>query len=375
MAMQLKKKILYIITKSNWGGAQKSVFDLATNLPRNVFEPAVLLGGSGELKDKLEGISMQTFAVPILVRDINFIKDIKSFFYILKVIKDFRPDVLHLHSPKAGGLGALAGRLCGVKKIIYTSHGWTFNENRPLWQRRIIKFFSWIIGILSTKIIVISNSEFEAVASWPLIRKKLTVIYNGIKMTTFLSTDESRKHLNLPQEALIIGSIGELTGNKNYTDLINVASQLWDKQKFILAIIGDGEKRAEITEKIKNDPVLNDHLKILGFKQDASRYLRAFDIFVLPSIKEGLPYVILEAGFAFLPVVATIVGGVPEIIESSKSGLLVQPKDNNGLKNAISFMLEHPKERAKYASALHASVTKKFSFEKMLAQTISLYNS
>ena len=115
-------------------------------------------------------------------------------------------------------------------------------------------------------------------------------------------------------------------------------------------------------------------LNIISGVPNASRYLKNFDIFVLPSLKEGLPYVILEAGLAGLPVIASNVGGIPEIIENGKDGLLVPPADPKELIKAIKKLIEDKTLRENLAKNLHEKITKEFSLEKMLRETISLYN-
>ena len=127
-----KKKVLYIITKATNGGAQKYVYDLATNIPKEQFEPIVAYGTHGKLAEDLSTVGIQVLRFPSLGRDLAIVGDIKSFFEMLKIIRKIKPDVLHLNSSKAGGLGALAGRIAGVPKIIFSVHGWPFKEPRNL---------------------------------------------------------------------------------------------------------------------------------------------------------------------------------------------------------------------------------------------------
>ena len=170
-----KKKILYVITKSNWGGAQRQVFDLATNLPEDKFETAVALGGGGLLKEKLDGAGIRTIAVETLGRDIKIFNDLISFFKIFQIIKKEKPDILHLHSSKVGFLGALIGRLLGIKKIIYTVHGWMFLEKQPQWWTITMRFFSWLTILLTHKTIAVSENDKNASADF--IGVKINVFY------------------------------------------------------------------------------------------------------------------------------------------------------------------------------------------------------
>jgi glycosyltransferase involved in cell wall biosynthesis len=375
-------RILYVITKSNWGGAQRHVFDIATAMKDKGHDVWVALGGEGLLKQKLEIAGIYTFSISSLERNVSLQKDFHSFKEILNIIKNKKPDVVHLHSPKAAGLGSLAARLRGVKKIVTTIHGWTFNENRPLLEKAIIIFFSWITIMLSHKTILLSEREYKQAEYFPGSKNKLQLIPLGIKMRAFISVDGAKQTLakNIGMDLgefnkkIVIGTIAELHPNKGLVYLIDALKSVTEQQSNAISIIiGDGESMSDLHMLIKENK-LEDKVFLTGYIDEASEYLKAFNIFVLPSIKEGLPYVILEAGCASLPVVATTVGGIPEIIEDMKSGILIQSKKPRELAHAISFMIEHPEERKKYGAALKERITTKFSIDKMTWLTESLYN-
>ena len=201
---QKMAKILYFITKSNWGGAQRHVFDLATNLSPKEFNVAVVVGGNGALKTRLDEYKIQTLTIEELTRDINTRKDLTSFLQFYKLLKKETPNILHMHSPKAGGIGALAGRLYNLThrekiKIIYTVHGWTFNENRNLFSKTFIVIFSWFTVLLSDKVVVLGNQEKEQTNKWPLIKNKIIIIKNGIAKPSYLART---KLVNLFQHKL-----------------------------------------------------------------------------------------------------------------------------------------------------------------------------
>ena len=144
MAEQPKKKVLFLITKSNFGGAQRYVFDLATHLDRDRYAVAVALGGNGSLIEKLTEAAIRVIRIPGLQRNISFKKELLSFWQIHKLLKAERPDVLHVNSSKAGGIGAFIGRLHRVPCIVYTAHGWAFNEDRSLVSRLLVGFLHWL---------------------------------------------------------------------------------------------------------------------------------------------------------------------------------------------------------------------------------------
>ncbi len=316
MKSYAKKKILFVITKSNWGGAQRYVYDLATSLPKEQFKVVVALGGTGEtgastglLAEGLKTAGVRTVFLTAFTRDIYFFREFKAFFELLKVIKKEKPDVLHLNSSKAGGLGALAGRLAGIRKIIFTAHGFAHHETRPLYERTLIWFASWLTILFAHRVIVLSKYEL---ARAPVIvsRRKMRVIHNGIAVPVTYGSGETIRNA-FPPGARIIGTIGELTKNKNQIALIEQAKN--DPALFV-AIVGEGEDRLYLISKIK-EYELEARVKLFGFIP-ASDVLRGFDTFALPSLKEGLPYVLLEAKAAGLPIVANRIGGVSEILDA-----------------------------------------------------------
>ncbi len=357
------------------------MFDLATRMKDKNQDVYVALGGEGLLKQKLEAAGIYTFSIAALGRDISATKEINSFKEILSIIKNKRPDVLHLHSTKAGGLGALAGRVLGVKKIIYTVHGWVFNEDRPIHQKILITLFSWFTMILVHTTILISEREYAQALNFPWVKKKLTLAPLGIQPPVFISVDGARQALArlIPMpvqdfnKKTVIGTIAELHPNKGLSYLINSMSTVVAQYPQTLCIIiGDGQDNASLHMLIK-ERKLEQSVFLLGYLDQASEYLKAFNIFVLPSLKEGLPYAILEAGCASLPVVSTTVGGIPEIVEDMKSGILIQPKNSRELAHALSFMIEHPDERRKYGVALREKILKNFSIEKMVEKVEEVY--
>lgn len=316
MRTPASKKVLFVITKSNWGGAQKYVYDLATSLSQEQFEVVVALGGTGEagaqtglLAERLKEAGVRTIFLESFTRDIYFFGEFKAFFELLKVIREERPDTLHLNSSKAGGIGSVAGRIAGVRRIIFTAHGFAHNEMRSFYQRVLIWIASWFTILCAHTVIVLSDYELKRA---PVIfsRKKLVVIHNGIALPMQFDSGEKIRNA-FPLGAQITGTIGELTKNKNQIALIEQAKA--DSDMYV-AIVGEGEERTMLEKKIKKDN-LGDRVKLFGFLP-AREALLGFDIFALPSLKEGLPYVLLEAKCAGLPIVANRIGGIGEILDS-----------------------------------------------------------
>src|SRR3989344_7582743 len=171
-------KIIYGITKSNFGGAQRYVFDLARAAKKDGYDVSVICGGDGVLIDKLKNHGIKVFPLPHLQRDISLVDEFRAFHFIFRTLVEERPTLFHTNSSKMGGIGNLAARLAGVRKIIFTGHGWAFNEPRPVWQKIPIKFLAWLTIALSHKTICVSEKTRQDIY-WPFIRSKLVVVRNG----------------------------------------------------------------------------------------------------------------------------------------------------------------------------------------------------
>lgn len=363
-----RKKVLYVITKSNWGGAQRYVHDLATNLPET-YESVVAAGDHGLLFSKLHLQKVRTICVPGLARDISLVSDVIGLWELCRLFRQERPHVVHLNSSKAGFLGAIAARLMGVRHIVFTVHGWPFNE--PV--SYLSKFIRWGATLVTILLVhrTIAVSHFGTLLS-PLGLKTKT-IHNGIQPIDFLSREEARRELcaraGISEDSFIFGSIAELHVNKGF-DILIEATYLVDDVQVI--VIGEGEERPPLEQLIK-ELKLEDRIHLIGFIDNAARYLKAFDAFVLPSRTEALGYVLLEAGMAEIPVIASAVGGIPEIIEDQVSGDLFHAFNDLALAESMEEFKSSPNTIRHYADALKAHVERNFNLHTMIDKTVAMY--
>ena len=350
----MKTKLLIAITKSNWGGAQKYVFDIATNPEiKNRFDISILAGGDGELIKRLEEENIKVYNLKNIKRNINLFSDILSFLELYKIIKKISPDIIHLNSSKMAFTGSIISRMLGINRIIFTAHGWPFNENRSLMSRTFFKILCAIIIIMSHKTIAVSKNIRDTFKFSKHLLNKIQVIYNGIPLYSYkdlpkLSSGSGTKH---------VVSVGELNSNKNHISVIKVL-------KFIknvhYHIIGEGELRKEIEKEIEKQGVQN-KVTMHGHIKSAHNILPQFDIFLLPSHTDALPYVISEALQAGLPVIARSVGGVPELLENSKSSTLY--KYDSELINILNTYDKRPEK----------FIDKRFTLKNMISETKNLY--
>jgi glycosyltransferase involved in cell wall biosynthesis len=368
-------KVIIGITKSNWGGAQRYVFDLATGARNAGFDVAVLCGGNGPLVQKLKEENIRVISIPGFGRDISWFKDFLGLCFIFKTIWKEKPDVFHINSAKMGGAGIFSGRILGVPRIIFTSHGYEFNESRPEWQKVLIKFLNWAIIFFAHKTICVSENTKRQVENWPFIRNRLFVVHNGLSGFEMRTGEEARQALSLQNDILLVGTMAELHKIKGLDVIFIIALKKFiDKYNARIVVFGAGEEKHNL-EELAQEINIAGSVEFKGFVDNARSLIKAFDIFIMPSRSENLPYAILEAGFAGLPVVATSVGGIPEIIESEKNGLLVPKENSEALLSALTRLADDTALREKLGVNLRQTILSKFSLEKMLRETLALYTA
>lgn len=379
MTEKQAKTVLYLITKSNWGGAQRYVYDLATHLDE-VWRPVVGLGGTGALRERLEAAHVAVRQIGSLKRDINLCEEVKSFWSLLSLIRDVHPDVLHVNSAKASGLGALAGRILGVPRIIFTAHGWAFNESRPNWQKPILKFLSWLTMLLAHETLAVSDATGAQVRDWPLLHDRITLVRLGIEEPTPLDRDRAREILHKRFGLFIVDepdtlwacTIGELHPIKGHQVLLRALAEQPGLEHLHVTVLGDGELKAEL-EDLTQAYGLTERVHFVGHVPDAAMYLPAFDLFIHPSFSEAASYATIEAAFSGTPIIASRVGGVPEIITDRVTGRLFPAGDSKALGAVLHEHICTPEYAQTMAEAarLHAHAT--FNLSRMVAETERSY--
>lgn len=366
-----RKKILFIVTQSEFGGAQRYIFEVARSLDPERYKILVAAGsGDGELFQKLKNTRVQSM----------FLKQMKrapwQFFLaigeIYNLLRKERPDVLFLCSTTAGLLGSVAALLYRDRlSVIYRIGGWAFRDPRP-WLLNQVIFFAEKLTARFKDIIVV-NSEYDwriAVRKKIISPEKIVKIYNGLDVDSldFLPKEKARDALNLNGLGLrLVGCVANFYKTKGLEYLITAAKEI-DAQ---FVIIGEGRLRPKLKALIKRCNLEN-RVILAGRIPDACKYLKAFDVFVLPSLKEGFPWIVLEAMAAELPIVATNVGALPEAIEEGKEGFLVKPKDSNVLAEKIKWLLENPQEAKVLGIQAKVKLVKEFSLRRMVQETEKL---
>ena len=371
------------------GGAQRFLYEFITHLNPQNYQFMVAVGGNGQLIEKLREKEIEVVSIK------NFsntpgLKNFLAFFETFNLIRKFKPDILYLLSSEAGFIGSITGSFYRFfvrnkkPKIIYRIGGWAFKEPRNIIVKKI---FLWAEKISAPfKDIIITNSEFDkhlAIKNKIVELGKIVTIYNGLDINhlKFLPKEKAIKFIEskihnlkfIIHNSIIIGTIASLYKNKGLEYLTLAAKKLRENGKnYHFMIIGDGSEKQKLKNLIKKHELEN-YIILTERIPDAYQYLKAFDLFVLPSVKEGQPWVILEAMAAGVPIVATNIAGIPEMIENEKSGLLIEPADSDALTAAIEKILTHPSLAHIMAQNALTIVKEKFNIAEMIQQNEKLF--
>lgn len=354
--MKKLNKILHIIPALGMGGAERVVVDICLGINRDEFESVVLsFVDGGYWKEILEKNQIRVIE---LQKKSKF--DLKNFLMIKKIIKQEAPDIIHTH---LGGdlYGRLAARLLGYKNIISTEHN--VNPDEGFFMNFLKKVTSaWV-----AKIIAVSEAVArDAAKRYSISKEKIAVIYNGISMENFIPKESVSSSTEIQ-----IGSAGRLTEQKGFVVLLNALAELKDFN-FHCTIAGEGIKRAELEAHIRSLG-LSERVSLPGVRADMPQFLHSLDIFVLPSLWEGLGIAVLEAGASSLPVAASNVDGIREIITDQKDGLLFEAGDAHALAKIVCQLINDPNLRQSLGKALRQKVGEHFSVTTMVGEYRKAY--
>jgi len=359
-----KIKIAYILPSLDKGGAERFIVDLILNLDRKIFEPVLVLfkrGGEWEKELAAENIPVVIFHKRGKIAPLNFWR-------LVNFLKKFRPQIVHTH---LGGdiYGRLAAKFLQTPVIITTEHNINPDENRchNLAKRMTARWADKIVAVSAAV-------KKDLIARYRTPADKIAVILNGIEIEKFLNRPAASREKNnraMAPRPLVIGTIGRLSPQKGQAVLIEALTRL-KTPNFRCLIAGNGELKDKLLKQIKTAN-LQKKAALVGHV-DAAIFLNSLDIFVLPSLWEGLGLVLLEAGLGGRPVIASATGGITEIINND-TGWLVKPGDVGALAEKLNWLLNNsdsPKVRLK-TDNLRAKVIAEFDIKKVAADYQALY--
>jgi glycosyltransferase involved in cell wall biosynthesis len=378
----LSIKILHIITRMEQGGAPWVVLNLIKRLDPLRYKSLLVSGyandPSKDLIPKAREMGIAVETVHHLVREVNPVKDLLSLYSLVSIIKKNGCEVVHTHTSKAGILGRLAAWFCGVKVIVHSTHGTIFHGYfSPL----LLRFFVLVekfTAKFTDRIICLSRKEIDEYLEEGIGRREqFTAIYNGLDLSTFEMTNkdlkEIRKGLDIEDKDYVGATIGRLTRVKGQRYLIE-ALPLIKKEipNIVLLIAGDGED-IESLKSLAAASHVSSCVRFLGHREDIADILACVDCFYLTSLNEGFGIVLLEAMAMRKPIIATEVGGIPEVIINEETGILVPPGDPQAIAQATLELYHDPRLRERMGLSGYSRLKSIFGIDNHVRSTEILY--
>jgi glycosyltransferase involved in cell wall biosynthesis len=375
-----KLRVAHVITRLCKGGAQENTFHTVRLANADRYEVDLISGptrgAEGSIEAAIEDAGITIHRIPHLVRLPSPLQDWLAYKAHVKKFQERNYDIVHTHTSKAGILGRLAAAKVGVPVIVHTPHGNIFHG---YFNRTLTRLFVWLERHASRRtdrIIELTPGGIkEYLAEGIGQREQFVVIFSGIDVQPYEVAAEKREKtraaLGIQPDHILLGGVGRLERVKGFTYFLEAAQKVAKavpEARFIL--VGEGALRKSLEDQAAP---LGDRIKFLGLREDVPDLMAATDILVAPSLNEGMGRVLLEAGAAGTPAVASDVGGIPDIIDDGETGILVQTRDADSLARALIELSRAPERRKLMGDTARAKVVPHFSLETMVTRIEALY--
>ena len=371
--------ILHVITRLVPGGAQDSTIAACEQMARRGYEVALACAPEAERVSEARERGIRVITVPSFRREVCPWHDLRAFIRLLGIIRAGRYDVVHTHTSKAGVLGRVAARLAGTPVVVHSPHGSIFSSH--YYGRAGLATIAWVersAGLFADRIIPLAQGALEDYLRHRLApRRKYTLVYTGMEVDRFkgarVDLRAKRVQLGLPPAVPVIGMIAQLTPEKGHDIALRAFSQVVKTVPDArLLIVGEGNQRGAIEQDIR-DLGLGFHTVLTGYRKDIPEILSAVDISLHPSHMDGLPRSLVEAMLAGKPVVATSVGGIPEVACDGETALLVEPGDSCALAAALLRLLGDVDLARRLGEQGRESASGRFSLDRMVDEWLGVY--
>ncbi len=386
MEVKERVKVLRIINRFNIGGPTYNATFL-TRFLSDEFETQ-LIGGLPEINEADSLHVLEEYGVtPILIEEMkrnpSLMNDIKAFFRIRKIIKSYRPHIVHTHASKAGAIGRLAAKSCGVPVIVHTFHGHVFHSYFGKIKTRLVKTIERFLARLSTGIIVISELQKEEIVSqFNIVKsKKVEVIPLGFDLAKFhqnleIKRANVREKYRIQSDEIAIAIVGRLAPIKNHFLFLNVVEKALAKtsQKLKVFIVGDGDMKVAIAQRVSEiNAQYGAVIEMTSWEKDIATFNAGMDIVCLSSNNEGTPVSLIEAQAANIPVISTNVGGVSDVVKEGETGFIVPKENEDAFLEKLLFLIENENIRKKMSQNGWNYVQDKFSYITLVKNTEKYY--
>lgn len=359
-------RIVQFVTRMDvMGGAQTHVIDLTKGLIDSGHEVIVISNGRGPLIKEIEALSISYEEVPSLAVPIHPLKDMQAYHQLKKLLHYYKPDLLAIHSSKAGMLGRLAGWRMGIPTI-FTAHSWSFSGLQVGFKRRCYIGLEKLAGALTSGVITVSHRNFLEASEANIAQQvQMHIIHNGIR------DNANQPIIKKSVKKLELVMVARFAYPKNHLLLFQALQEL-TYLPWHLTLIGDGPLLLKMREYVRKHN-LQHRVHFTGEILEVEEYLQRAHLFVLTSSSEGLPISIIEAMRAGLPVIASDVGGIKELVDEGETGLVIDKDNATALVSALEMILTNEDERIRFSHNARQKYLDAFTFDHMLKKTEQYY--
>jgi len=379
-------RILRLIARLNMGGPALHVAYLTRGLDQRGYETTLAAGslarGESSMAFVAEELGVQVHAVPQLHREVSPVLDPISVARIARLIREVRPHILHTHTAKAGAVGRTAAVLAGEARppiVVHTFHGHVLRGYFDPARTAVYREVERSLARVTTRLVAVSPEVRDDLVELGVApADRFSVIRLGIDLDRRIvegtsEGSELRGVFGLPEEAFVVGWIGRMTTIKHLPDVLAAVARLRERGVDArLCLVGDGPDR-EAVEKQAHELGIARSTLFLGYQRDIAPYYRLFDVLLLPSGNEGTPVVAIESLAAGTPVVATRVGGVPDVVSDGVDGLLARVGDVDGLVDALERLAHDPALREEMGRAGRERTLPRYRVERLVDDVDELY--
>jgi len=369
-------KVLQVLGGGAWGGGSVVVLAIVKQLIARGDEVWVV-ALDDETALHFSNAGAQPVRVPCWLRPVNPL-DVVPLAFLWWLCRRQKFDLVSTHTSKGGMLGRLAARLAGVPAITHHVHGFGFHQFTPPLVKAVYVLFEKIGARCHDLMITVGEQHREFAMELGIEKgHRIRTIFNGIDIAKFQNHDRSaiRQELGFGEDELILGSIGRLAAQKGFAYMIQAMPGIvkrHPKARLVIAGIGDLEQELRI---LVADTKMEKHVTFLGFRRDAPRLLAAFDVFVHPSLWEGLSISLMEAMAAGCPIVCSRIPGNIEMIEEGRTGIFSDPAKPESIVESVNRMLDDAPAGRAMAERARRFAYKQFSVERMVAENVAAYDS
>ncbi len=374
-------KVLHIHTLPIISGSGINTFLSMKGMDREVFKVDLACAPGGPLIELVQKNHMRVHTFKNLVQPIHPVKDLLSVVDLASFLRRNHYHIVHTHNSKAGFVGRLAARIAGVPVVIHTVHGFAFHGQEPAWRQLLYRNLEKLASHLCDRMIFISQPLIDwALKEGVTTKDKIVKIYSGIDLNrfqpaTFDEEQRAREKWGIGPNDPVMGIVSKLWEGKGHEVLIKALKDVKkDINKAKLVIVGEGyleDKLRSLTDNLG----LTDSVIFTGFQTDVSEVIRVFNVAVLPSFFEGLGRVLLEAMAMEKPVVASRVGGIPDIVKDGINGFLTTPGDTKELGDALKKLLNDKRLATRMGKDGRKGVTAELSADVMVNTIKDVYKA